>query len=71
MFFFYKQIQDLYRGQNYNKYLEKAKIGMHLPLNQGKKVCMAFQEKNLTGLLYHNKEKTTSFLREIQAIFML
>lgn len=71
MFFSYKQIQDLYRGQNYNKYLEKAKIGMHLPLNQGKKVCMAFQEKNLTGLLYHNKEKTTSFLREIQAIFML
>lgn len=70
MFFSYKQIQDLYRGQNYNKYLEKAKIGMHLPLNQGKKVCMAFQEKNLTGLLYHNKEKTTSFLREIQAIIM-
>lgn len=71
MFFSNKQIQDLYRGQNYNKYLEKAKIGMHLPLNQEKKVCMAFQEKNLTGLLYHNKEKTTSFLREIQAIFML
>lgn len=71
MFFSNKQIQDLYRGQNYNKYLEKAKIGMHLPLNQGKKVYMTFQEKNLTGLLYHNKEKTTSFLREIQAIFML
>lgn len=71
MFFSNKQIQYLYRGQNYNKYLEKAKIGMHLPLNQEKKVCIAFQEKNLTGLLYHNKEKTTSFLREIQAIFML
>lgn len=45
MFFSNKQIQDLYRGQNYNKYLEKAKIGMHLPLNQGKKVCLTFQEK--------------------------
>ncbi len=70
MFFSYKQIQDLYRGQNYNKYLEKAKIGMHLPLNQGKKVCITFREKNLVDLLYHNKEKTTSFLREIQAIIM-
>lgn len=70
MFFSNKQIQDLYRGQNYNKYLEKAKIGMHLPLNQGKKVCLTFQEKNLVDLLYHNKEKTTSFLREIQAIIM-
>ena len=70
MFFSNKQIQDLYRGQNYNKYLEKAKIGMHLPLNQGKKVCMTFQEKNLVDLPYHNKEKTTSFLREIQAIIM-
>mgnify|MGYP003450446354 FL=1 len=71
MFFFYKQIQDLYRGQNYNKYLEKAKIGMYLPLNQDKKACTIFREKNLVDLLYHNKEKTTSFLREIQAIFML
>lgn len=71
MFFSNKQIQDLYRGQNYNKYLEKAKIGMHLPLNQDKKACTIFRKKNLTGLLYHNKEKTTSFLREIQAIFML
>lgn len=70
MFFFYKQIQDLYRGQNYNKYLEKAKIGMHLPLNQGKKACTIFREKNLIGLLYHNKEKTTSFLRKRQSIFM-
>lgn len=71
MFFSNKQIQDLYRGQNYNKYLEKAKIGMHLPLNQGKKVCMTFQEKNLVDLLYHNKEKTASFLRKKQVIFML
>lgn len=43
---------------------------MYLPLNQDKKACTIFREKNLTGLLYHNKEKTTSFLREIQAIFM-
>ena len=43
---------------------------MHLPPNQGKKVCTIFREKNLVDLLYHNKEKTTSFLREIQAIFM-
>lgn len=70
MFFSNKQIQDLYRGQNYNKYLEKAKIGMHLPLNQGKKGCMTFQEKNLVDLLYHNKEKTTSFLRKRQSTFM-
>ena len=43
---------------------------MYLPLNQDKKACTIFREKLLVDLLYHNKEKTTSFLRKRQSIFM-
>ncbi len=45
MFFSNKQIQDLYRGQNYNKYLEKNKNRNASPTKSGKEGVYGFSGK--------------------------